>query len=151
MNHALPTLYLLNSTLVTDLLLQLSVSVCIASVHHPLTSPTGGWCCLVANTRFIPRILFWSQKGFCNQCQVWPCVEERGKKKAKAQEQQFAFRSSQGQQVGEGQPFPAGWEQPGVAGVKHFSSRCWHSSAPLTQDRPPSAALASFVVTQMLK
>lgn len=53
--------------------------------------------------------------------------------------------------MGEGQCFPAGWELPGAVGLKHVSSRCWYSSAPLTQDRPRPAAFASFVVTQMLK
>lgn len=111
LNQALLTLYLLNSTLVTDLLLQLSDTVCPVSIHHHLTSPTRGWCCLAANNSFTPKILLWSQEGFCNQRQVWPCVEERGeKKKAKAQEQQFALCSSQGQAVGEDQPFPVGWE-----------------------------------------
>lgn len=41
LNQALPTLYLLNSTLVTDLLLQLSAAVCTVSIHHHLTSPLG--------------------------------------------------------------------------------------------------------------
>lgn len=114
LNQALRTLYLLNSTLMTDLLLQLSATVCTVSIHHHLTSPTGGWCSSVANTSFTPKIHFWVPGlALCRR---------KGGKKAKAQEEQFALCSSQGQQVGEGQPFP-------VAGLKYILSRCWHTSA----------------------
>lgn len=81
LNQALPAFYLLKSSLVTDLLLQLSATACTVSAHHHLTSHTRGCCCLFGNTSFTPKLLFWSQEGFCNQCQIWPCIEERGGKK----------------------------------------------------------------------